>query len=441
MKKMKNYKTAICLIVFLFALTNSAQGQIKIPKIFKPKPNSPPPAPQPQTPARDARPQAEQPFIAAPGENYLDDGFTWFEAVSTQELNEQHRPVSTGWALRSELRLIGNYPRRSAFKVNVSRGGKILATNRCEAYISGGDGGVEYIFSGGACVDKTKTVKEVGKFDVEIIAVNGDTDAETSVRKYKIEVFKVERIGGGFSNPQPDAPHYYISRHAEAPASLLFLRPKGAHSYTGPDDRDRTFADNSVEIYFNLSPGTVDFRSGYLRCTVDGKPLEMQNDKVESTVARFYAEVYTDRLAPQYKNGTEYRDEIRFSWVRADLPFTYGSGADGWETNLSNHPGNWECSLMNNGATWRTWRWTILPNGMPQKHPEQKSGVNLFPTAFLIDTEIPAGGAAIDKRLAPISAAEGFFYGQPWISGEGKAMAAKVPAKGNPAPVASNKIK
>jgi hypothetical protein len=47
----------------------------------------------------------------------------------------------------------------------------------------------------------------------------------------------------------------------------------------------------------------------------------------------------------------------------------------------------------------------------------------------------------IDKRLTPVSLAEGFFYGQPWTTAEGKAMATKVPTKGTPAPVPSNKIK
>ncbi len=184
-------------------------------------------------------------------------------------------------------------------------------------------------------------------------------------------------------------------------------------------------------------------RDNYLRCTVDGKPLEMQNDKIEFDTIRRYAQVHSDRLAAQYKtSGNPYQEEIEFLWLRADLPFTFGTNApDAFETNFNNHPGKWECHMTNNGATLRTWRWTVGRDGMATKHPEQNGNVNLFYNSFLLDTEIPAGGTLIDKRLAPVSLAEGFFYGQPWTTAEGKAMAAKVPTKGTPAPVPSNKLK
>jgi len=78
---------------------------------------------------------------------------------------------------------------------------------------------------------------------------------------------------------------------------------------------------------------------------------------------------------------------------------------------------------------------------MATKHPEQNGNVNLFYNSYLLDTEIPAGGTLIVKRLVPVSAAEGLFSGLPWTTPEGKAMAAKVPTKGTPAPVPSNKLK
>lgn len=109
--------------------------------------------------------------------------------------------------------------------------------------------------------------------------------------------------------------------------------------------------------------------------------------------------------------------------------------------NMSKYPGNWECSLREKGETWRKWRWTIGRDGMGVKHPEQNGNVNLYYNSYLIDTEIPAGGSTKDKRLAPTSLADGFFYGQPWTTPEGKAMAAKAPTKGSPTPLPSNKIK
>ena len=449
---MKKLTVTLCFSLLMLAMANFAViGQIRIPKIFKPKQNPPtqnPPSPTPTTTnpvnAPEVRQTNNQPSAdIQTGGNYIDDGYTWFEALSTEELNAQHRPVTTGWALDSTLRLIGDYPRRSGFKVNVSRAGKILATNRCEAYPADKGshyGGMNYVVTS-ACFDKTKTVKEIGKFDVEIIAINGETDAETSVRKYTIEVQKVDRIGGGFSNPQPDAPHYYVSRHAEAPVSFLYLRPKNVDSYIFKDEYPQW---NGVELYFNLSPTELgkQIRTPYVQCSVDGKPLALANDKIDignDKNTRKYEVVYSDRLAAAYKNGTPFKDDIGFRLVRVILPFFWGNDSHGFL--MSDHPGKWECGLMNNGEKWRTWRWTIGRDGMPVKHAEQNGNVNLYLNSYLIDTEIPAGGTVLDKRIAPTSATDGFFYGQPWTSAEGRAMAAKVPTKGNAAPVPSNKIK
>jgi hypothetical protein len=93
---------------------------------------------------------------------------------------------------------------------------------------------------------------------------------------------------------------------------------------------------------------------------------------------------------------------------------------------------------MNNGEVWRTWRWKIGSNGMPETHPEQKGNVNLYFNSFIVDMTIPAGGSPLDKRLVPESTAKGFFYGQPWTSAEGRAMAGRLPKKGSPYPVPSN---
>lgn len=452
---MKKNTGIICFSILMLALMSSAViGQIKIPKILKPKVNSPvetPQNPNPQTPnpsmPNDNRQTNKQP-ISQSGGNNIDDGFTWFEAVSFQE---PVNGVSTtlGWALKSTLRVMGEYPRRSAFKITVSKAGKSLATTRCEGYNEASSyTSINYLWTL-ECFKKETAIKELGKFDVQITVINGDTDAETPLRNYKIEVLKADRITGPTMKPIQDAPQYYISRHAEAPVSILFQRPEGKYGYLGNsgNSKYRGTGGNEVEIYFSLSPSKAgagkEMYDNYLRCTVDGKPLDMQKDKVATTVERRYAQVYSDRLGAQYKtSGTPYQEEIEFLWLRAELPFTFGTNApDDYKTNFNNHPGKWECHLTNNGATLRTWRWTVLPNGMAVKHPEQNGNVNLFYNSYLIDTEIPAGGTLIDKRLAPVSLAEGLFYGLPWTTAEGKAMAGKVPTKGTLAPVPSNKIK
>lgn len=67
---------------------------------------------------------------------------------------------------------------------------------------------------------------------------------------------------------------------------------------------------------------------------------------------------------------------------------------------------------------------------MAARHAQQDGNVNLYHNTFLVDTEIPAGGSALDKRLAPVSDAEGLYYGQPRATPEGRAMASKAPPRG-----------
>ena len=88
----------------------------------------------------------------------------------------------------------------------------------------------------------------------------------------------------------------------------------------------------------------------------------------------------------------------------------------------------------------RTWRWTVrpdAPNVIVAPHPEESAGLTLYPGAHLVETEIPAGGSFIDRRIFPAAVQAGFIYGHKWQTPEGRAMAAKVPAKGKPWPVPS----
>jgi hypothetical protein len=297
------------------------------------------------------------------------------------------------------------------------------------------------------CWRKDTATKEIGIMDVQVSTVNGDTDEVKLVRTYKIDVRTVDHVLAG-QQPGVAPPDYYIPRHGEAPVSFIFLRPTGYTSYFEFGSRPERSGANQVELYFNLSPSEVgqNLPHGYMRCSVDGKRLSMPGpmpyaDQAISRAERSFVVIYQDRLAPQYKRGTEYRDEIGFRMVRLHAPLTWGSVRDTNRLALEDYPGNWECSLMNNGEVWRTWRWKINSTGRPDVHPEQKGNVNLYFNSFLVDMEIPAGGSPLDKRLVPASAAQGFFYGQKWTSAEGRAMAARVPAKGDPYPVPSTKVK
>lgn len=449
----------VCLVLLTLAFTNlTVIAQIKIPNIFKPKPNQPaqptkPPSTQPGQPSSTSpgptggrRATAAQPSPASrtTGGSYIDDGFTWFEAVSTKDPAVKQTNVYTGWALKSSVRLMGIFPKGSAFKIVVSKAGAPIATTSCEA-ASFNTADESFIVTDG-CWQATSATKELGKFDVEVVAINGGTNAETPVRKYKIEVLKVDRVNtqtGKFS--APDAPRYVISRHAEAPVSILFLRPAHAFGYLLAGDARKTSTRSQIEILFSLSPskeGKV-LALSTVQCSVDGKQLDLGSSSQASLLSphteRRFEEIYSDRIAPAYKAGPGYKDDMGFSLIRVTLPFVWKDGAG--NLTMSEHPGKWECSMLDNGERLRTWRWTVGRDGMLVKHPEQQGNANLYFNSYLIDMDIPAGGSSLDKRLVPVSASEGFFYGQKWKTPEGRAMAAKVPTKGSPLPVPSNRIK
>jgi len=378
-------------------------------------------------------------------QDVIDDGFTWFEAANGEALGPNNIPVSTGWYLKMNLKVLGEYPNRSAFKAVVLRGGKPIATTRCETgRYSNTTGALDESYMNTVdCWRKETSTKETGIFDVQIFTVNGNTDAEKLVKTYKIDVRTVNRVRSG-QEAGLAPPQYYISRHNEAPVSWVHLRPREYTGYLARDSRPDRSGANQVEFYFSLSPTETgkSLPHGYMRCSVNGKRLEMPgpspfSDQAISRRETFYTVTYQDRIAQQYQRGTEYKDEIGFHVVRLLAPLTWGQGRNRWENRLAldDLPGNWECSLMNNGEIWRTWRF-VVANGRPLVHPEQKGNINLGYNSFLVDLEIPAAGSALDKRLGGPST--GLFYGQPWTSPEGKALAARVPKLGNLFPVPSN---
>ncbi len=58
-----------------------------------------------------------------------------------------------------------------------------------------------------------KVVKELGMLDVEVNFINGDTDEEKPLRKYKIDVHRTERFN--------DYAHFFVNRHPDVAVGYL----------------------------------------------------------------------------------------------------------------------------------------------------------------------------------------------------------------------------
>ncbi len=451
---MKKYGLFLIVLVFVVVNTN-AQFKLKIPKIKKPKVNKT----KANNPTNNSNSKGS---LTKSREMVIDDGFTFFDAEPVSEYDQKQRgDIDVGWTLKTTLRLMGTFPNRSGFNLIVLKDGKQMTKIRCGASIyqkekdpnlstpqlrKGKDLNFDNYMTTRGCWNKKYLVKGTGEFDIKVFYRNGDTDEQTLVRTYKIDVHRAGRVRGIPAKPQPDVAHYYISRHAEVPASFLYLAYGGVNDYFFSYNASPP-GENRVEVYFSYTPKTTTstLPQAYARCSVNGKRLKLPGpspyaDQVNFLRKRQELAIYTDRLATQYKRGSAYKDEISFKQVRATLPLSFGNRYTN-RLKIEDHPGDWQCDISYNGEKIRTFRWKIGSDGKPVPHAEQASeNVNLYYNGFMVETEIPEGGSEYDYRLAPM-ANKGLFYGIPWQSTEGKAMAAKVPTKGNAFHVASNKVK
>ena len=392
----------------------------------------------------------------------MDDGVTFFDARPVKEYDKKlSRNKDIGWRMKADLRILGTFPKRSAFKIVVKKNGKVLATIRCEGrvYTKANDSRLrsasqrkgkdlsfeDYMAFSYGCEDKNAVVKEIGNLDVEIYFIDGDSDVETLVRTYKIDVRKATKVRGGPRNSVPDVADYYIQRHAEESVAIAYFGSGNASDYFGSPQGTHGSNAGKLTIYTTYSPaeGSLNSIKPFVRCSVNGQRLKLERDRVtiKEDQGRREMGIYIDRKTAKYKNqGNPYKDWIEFVGLDYRLPLYTGKTAFPFQTRIEDHPGKWECSVIGNGKIYRTFRWEVV-NGKMVPHGEQQNGnVNLFHKAALIDMEIPAGGSPLDFRLMPMPNA-GLFYGIPWTSAEGKAMAARVPKLGNPYPVPSNKAK
>ncbi len=456
------------LLLSLSLVSANAQFPISIPKINLPKVEKPRPGntPTTQTDPRTGTPSASAGSEGGKSQNrqmVMDDGYTLFNAEPLGKFdNTLKRGVDIGWYLKSRLRILGTFPARSAFRIGLKKSGKQISSVRCEGdiYTKENDSYLstpalrkdkdlnfeDFMITGFRCFDEKTVNKEIGKLDVEIYFIDGDTDAETLVRTYKIDVHRTSKVGGSPTNSYQDVSDYSIQRHAENAVAFIHLNRHRDSGYFGrnPAAKDATKGEMNLIIYTSFAPAKAKIipNNAFARCSVNGERVKLPVDIVNFKDNQHYYESgdHSDRLAPQYKRGPAYLERVTFSGLTIGLPIETGKKVTFRpQFFLDEHPGKWECSVISNSVVYRTFRWEVGADGRIAPHAEQKNGnVNLFYNSFLIDMEVPAGGSPSDFRLIPMPNA-GLFYGIPWTSSEGKAMAARMPKVGSPYETPSDK--
>ncbi len=417
----------------------SAQFKIKIPKIKLPKVETPqsqePTDTQTNRPAATSPPVSTSPAASTATSSrglppsrqmVMDDGYTFFRAEPVKVRNSRNDgDVDIGWKLVPELRFIGTFPDNSAFRVKVKQNGKELANLVCGAKVYRRANDVQindklvaqanyddFMHVWPTCSKRDDAIKEIGRMDVEIYYIDGDTDDETLVRKHKIDVHKAERIRGHKPDTYPGVAEYYIQRYAEA--SVGIITSGGRYHSEEPYLRPTFSARNeSLNLWMSHSATSKTVFQTYIRCSVNGKRVSIERDRAWINAGAFKETALTQRDNPHHQ------ERITFTFLQGSIP-----------TTLS--PGKWECSFIENGVTYRTIRFEVGSDNQIIPHPEQKNGnINLYSGAYLVEVEIPAEATEMDSRSLPMPDA-GLFYGIPWTTPEGKAAAAKVPKRGNP---------
>jgi hypothetical protein len=441
-----NKKIIYAMIASLILATYaSAQFPIRIPKIKIPKIEQPkkqePTNDEPDQPTATKKinspsnesPKANSSVPASKRQMVMDDGYTFFTAKPVKVRNSKNNgDVDVGWHLVPKLRLMGTFPDNSGFRLKIKQKGKELSNFFCGAmvYRSKDDRQInpkfranavhdDFMYDFSKCSNTKKGIKEIGWMDVEIYYVDGDTDGETLVRKHKIDVHKAENIKGYRPDTYPGVSEYFIQRYAENAVGIIF-RDDIYYQSTTPFKRpgfSSTRKSQGVFMSYLRDKKTI-FQT-YLRCSVNGQRIAIEKDRswLEDQGGSEF-----DSTALMQRNDPGYSERITFSTLRAGIP-----------TELS--AGKWECSFMENGVTYRTFRFEVGSDNEIIPHPEQQNGnINLYHNSFLVEVEIPEEVTEMDSRSLPMPDA-GLFYGIPWTTPEGKAAAAKIPKRGKPYPV------
>lgn len=335
----------------------------------------------------------------SPATVFIDDGYTYFAA------NIRNMPDRTyQWIPDPQLRVVGA-ARGDPLRLVLKHDGRVVYAHTCP--LAGPKGNQTQ-----ACHSRDSSIAETGVFDVEIHLSSGGT--ETLLRTLRLEVRQTEKQGGR-------RPEFFVVRHTEAAVGFLSTDLK-----------------NSLYLNTVFSPDADYGKSfGYtpeLRCTVAGSAVAIPDPRVGfKQVAQRSVSVFSERF--DAKRAIQ-RDTLRFDQMKIQLPLSVGKAHTPNWTDVTRHPGPWACDIVGDKSktVFRTLRFEV-GNGAIVPHPEQRSAnVRFDADHWLVDLQIPDGGSDIDKRLLPAPTA-GLFYGIPWTTPEGRAMAARMPAKGDPLPV------
>ena len=353
----------------------------------------------------------------------LDDSYLWFSVESVEDSVDGRR-VDAGFFPTASARVWGAMSDQSAVVFTYSREGRQLARVRCtvESFRYDHDPAFSHGLVEG-CADRDVRILGAGDLQVEIRAVDGQTDAETVLATRTVSIQHVATVLGGVP-PTAGADKYYVSHHGQILDSVLFWSPENQRPY------DRTYMgslrDDLVGMLFVHNATDTFSRDAYgdmnVRCQIDGQPLTTASSPLPANTEQQRYQLFQRPYLPAGSPGGTAIEEWKDLQVTVQMPFRRG--------DLAAHPGRWTCDLRANGHNLRRWAWTVGADGVPVPHAEQtEGGLNLGPRAILAETTIIADGH-LDERTSPSEVQRGGFFGRPWVSALARAQAAAVPAIG-----------
>ncbi len=382
----------------------------------------------------------------------VDEAYTFY-TVDTHTFMDGATP-SGEWSLKASFRAFGAISPRSVLKYAIRKGTRVLGEVRCETRDTANAVLREFypgVFAQD-CTQRDLYVRELGEVTVQWSLIDGDTDAETPLATHTIFIRRAPNFDAGSTPPRPWYPSFYVDRHGELLATVLWQRPnrspggrEGFSRYL-PNARSSR-AGASIDIMFNASPewGADDaLRGSNIRCTVDGARVDLRTPYVSGPTSGHRTDEVDVRSSwssyaqavvpnPAGDNPRVIQDHFVFRRYYATFPLTFGPAEEQRSDATPLTPGAWECALRNDaGVTLRTFRWTVGADGRVQSHAEQAEGLSLPSDAVLIETVIPAGNG-LDFRTDPASSSR-VFSGRGFRTAAARAWNATIPAIGHAAP-------